>query len=104
MEHTTQAIILQNSAPSVEMPEVGGIEQFGLLGVAGLLLLKEALAWFRTKESAEEAMVSALVADLRATQKQLLDKLFELHNAQHRDLSDLRGELRALCDRIDKNF
>lgn len=104
MQHTThQALILQ-SAPSISIPEVGAVEQIGLLGVVGLLLLKEALAWFRTKESAEEALVSALVADLRTTQKQLLDKLFELHTAQHRDLAELRSEMRALCDRIDKKL
>ena len=106
MQHTTpttRAIISQAStATSTAIPEVVGVEQIGLMGIVVVLLLREGLAWFRTKETAEQALVNSLVTDLRDTQKNLLDKLFQLNAEQHQDSAELRAEIRSMCDRLDK--
>ncbi|MBD1918876.1 MULTISPECIES: hypothetical protein [Cyanophyceae] len=101
MQHTTQSVILQ-SAGTMPIPDVGSVEQFGLIGVMGFLVLKEVLAWWRGKESAEDQLLASLVSDLRSANQSLIDKLFTMQAQQHKDQSELRAELRGLCERIDK--
>lgn len=78
------------------------IEQVGLVGLIGFLAVKEALGYFRSKESAESKLVETLVADLRRTQEQLLGKLFDLHSQQHKDLQALEQRMGEVCDKLDK--
>ena len=98
----TQAVILQAQVATPSIPEAGAIEQFGLLGIVGFLVVKEALGWFRSKEDAESKLVATLVQDLRASHQGLLDKLFTLHTQQHQDLSELKESLDGIKDRLDR--
>ncbi|MBE7384430.1 MAG: hypothetical protein F6J95_023825 [Leptolyngbya sp. SIO1E4] len=82
-------------------PDVGAWDELGLIGVIAFLLVKEGASWFRAKEAAEDQLVATLVADLRATQKDLLEKLFELHNRQHEDLTAVRSELEGIREQLE---
>ncbi|NER82946.1 MAG: hypothetical protein F6K42_25995 [Leptolyngbya sp. SIO1D8] len=100
MKH--QALILQTSpAEAIVPPDVGMLDELGLLGVITFLVVKEAASWFRAKEAAEDQLVATLVSDLRTTQKDLLEKLFELHNQQHEDLAAVRAELEKISGQIE---
>jgi Tfp pilus assembly protein PilO len=100
MLHTE--IIATQPAAAAPAPEIGVVEQFGLMGVIGFLVVREALAWFRSKEAKEDDLIASLVEDLRATQRELLDKLFDLHTRQHEDLSAVRDELEAIREHLDR--
>lgn len=108
MQHTTQALILQTTAP-MPAPYMAEWQQFGLVGVIAIMLVRDGLAWWRSKESAEDQLVASLVTDLRTANQQLIDKLFEfqaqqlsMQAQQHSDQVELLGELRLLGGRIDK--
>ena len=99
MEH--QALILQTPESMPVAPDVGVLDELGLLGVITFLIVKEAVSWFRAKEAAEDKLVASLVADLRSTQKDLLEKLFELHSRQHEDLAAVRSELEGIREQLE---
>ena len=83
-------------------PDVGFLDEVGLLGVVVYLLVREATAWFRKKDEHEDRLITTLVEDMRATQHALMDKLFELHRQQHEDLRAVRAELTAIRERLDR--
>lgn len=102
MQHTThQAIILQ-TADSLPVPQMAEWQQFGLVGVIAIMLVRDGLAWWRSKETAEDQLMASLVSDLRTSNQSLIDKLFTMQAQQHQDQAELRVELRSLCERIDK--
>ena len=96
---TQQPLILQ--APQQPTPDMTTIGEFGLLGVTLFLNQNEGFGWFQRKEAAEDKLVATLVADLRATQKDLLEKLFELQLRQHEHLAAVRSELENISDKLD---
>lgn len=96
----TQSLILQTPQP-IPAPDVGAFGEFGLLGLTFFLLLKEGGGWFQRKDAAEDKLIATLVADMRATQKELLDRLFDLQLRQHEDLAAVRSELESISRKMD---
>lgn len=102
MQHTThQALILQ-AADSMPVPQMPMVGQLGVWAAIGYLVVKEVLGYWRGKEAAEDTLVATLVADLRTANNSLLDKLFAMQAQQHQDQAELRVELRALVEQMNK--